>query len=276
MNDKKLDEDIKQTLLEHSDTMLEHKEAIWQNIEQELGIGEHTSQMAKEHAETMITRQQRQTLEKQKSKGKASKFIGWIIGGVAVASIIGIVTTTNTGQALVDNVKQFFEPEKKVVEEYEGMPEETEVVLQDTDSGYIIYVDEERYQLVKEEDQDIIVTKEPLDERYPEVSMSIKQVKGKLPEEVAKEVNAELVQQFSEVDEAIEVTEPLQGLMISAIDGSEWDSRVSRVYIVSNERGGSFVITEKYFLEASEGHGARFYHMLEQFEVVQKDPNHNS
>src|SRR5690606_22419825 len=143
--------------------------------------------------------------------------------GVAAASIIGVFTTTNTGQALVANVKQFFEPQKKVVEEYEGMPEEKDVILQDTESGYIIYIDEERYKLVEEDGQDIIVTKEPLEERYPEVSMSIKQILDKAPDTLTAEITEQLKQHYAEVRAPIEVNEPVNGILISAIDGSNWD-----------------------------------------------------
>ncbi|OMF18874.1 hypothetical protein BK133_30210 [Paenibacillus sp. FSL H8-0548] len=75
---------------------------------------------------------------------------------VAAASIVGVMVTTNTGQAFVNQLKH--------IEEYEGMPEEKDIVLQDTESGYVIYIDEERYKLVQEENQDVIVPKVPLED----------------------------------------------------------------------------------------------------------------
>ena len=65
------------------------------------------------------------------------------------------------------------------------------------------------------------------------------------------------------------VTEPLEGYNLHGISGSEWDSPVTNVYVVDNQNDGSFVITEKYFLEAAEGHGARFYAMLQEFEIME-------
>jgi len=58
-------------------------------------------------------------------------------------------------------------------------------------------------------------------------------------------------------------------ILLAAVDGSEWDSKVTQVYIISNEKEGSFVIQQKYFLEAAEGHGTRFYHILNEFKIVE-------
>lgn len=206
----------------------------------------------------------------QKKKGVGKK-IGWMIGVTAAASIIGVFTTTNTGQAFVDQIKQYFEPKKQVEEHIEGMPEEKEIVLQDTKSGYVIYIDEERYKLVEEEGRDLIVPKEPLEARYPEVSMSIEQVEDEAPEQAIERIRQELAAQYATVKETEEVTDPLKATLISAIDGQQWDSPVAKVYVLSNEKGGSFIITEKYFLEAAEGHGARFYYMLKEFTIVEEN-----
>jgi hypothetical protein len=37
---------------------------------------------------------------------------------------------------------------------------------------------------------------------------------------------------------------------------------------VDDNQGGSYVIEQHLFLEAAEGHGVRFYHMLKEFKVV--------
>ena len=55
--------------------------------------------------------------------------------------------------------------------------EETDVHLNEgTNSEYIIYLDETRYKMINGEDADVITTIDPLPERYPEVTMEIKQV----------------------------------------------------------------------------------------------------
>lgn len=268
-DEQQMDEHITTALHRHSDYMSQHKEEIWERIEQELQLKQGSSENTARNSDAVETVLQRRGERKMKhSKKRKGNKVMWIAGLVAAASVVGIMVTSNTGQALVNQIKQYFEPEKKVVEEYEGMPEEKDIVLQDTQSGYVIYIDEERYKLVAEEGQDVIVTKEPLDERYPEVSMTIKQIKGVTPEAAIAEQQQLLASSFAEVDAPVQVTEPIEATLISAKDGQNWDSPVSKVYVFSNGYGGSFVITEKYFLEASEGHGARFYHMLEQFTLV--------
>jgi len=253
MKEDQFDIDMKRSLEQHTDSMLKHKEDIWKNIEEELFMTGPSRKIT--HA---------------KRKSSAGKRIGWIISVVAAASIIGVFTTTNTGQALVNQIKQYFEPKKQVEENIEGMPEDKEIVLQDTKSGYIIYIDEERYKMVEEQDRDIIVPNPPLDDMYPEVSMSIEQVEDETPEEAIVRLQKELAEQYATVKEPEAVTKPLNATLLSAIDGNEWNSPVSKVYVLSNEKGGSFIITEKYFLEASEGHGARFYYALEQFQIVEE------
>jgi len=256
MKEDQFDIDMKRSLEQHTDSMLKHKEDIWKNIEEELFM-----------TQTQPSRKTTHT----KRKSSTGKRIGWIISVVAAASIIGVFTTTNTGQALVNQIKQYFEPKKQVQEHIEGMPEDKEIVLQDTKSGYIIYIDEERYKMVEGQDRDVIVPNPPLDgDMYPEVSMSIEQVEDEAPEAAIARLQKELAEQYATVKEPEAVTEPLTATLLSGIDGNEWNSPVAKVYVLSNERGGSFIITEKYFLEASEGHGARFYYALEQFQIVEE------
>lgn len=253
MKEDQFDTDMKRSLEQHTDSMLKHKEDIWKNIEEEL----------------FMTETSRKTTHAKRKKGLAKR-IGWVITVAAAASIIGVFTTTNTGQAFVNQIKQYFEPKKQVQENIEGMPEDKEIVLQDTKSGYIIYIDEERYKMIEEQDRDVIVPNPPLEDRYPEVSMSIEQVEDETPEQAIARLQKELTEQYATVKEPEAVTKPLTATLLSGIDGNEWNSPVAKIYVLSNERGGSFIITEKYFLEASEGHGARFYYALEQFKIVEE------
>jgi hypothetical protein len=102
--------------------------------------------------------------------------------------------------------------------------------------------------------------------------MEISQDKDSTPEELAAQFEEELKADFSKVDAAQKVTEPVEGITIHAIDGgTEWDDEVVNYYLVDNTQGGTFVIKQKYFLEASEGHGARFYNMLKEFTIVPEE-----
>lgn len=189
---------------------------------------------------------------------------------VAAAAIMLLFTTqTDTGTAFIKQLKDMFVPKKEITQSIEGTEEETEVVLQEgKDAEYVIYMDEERYKLVKGESSDIITTKEPLEDRYPEVSMEIKQFKDVSPEDMVVTLETEIASTYTTVTETENVTEPVEGYKIHGISGSEWDSPVTNVYVIDNRHGGSFVITEKYFLEAAEGHGARFYAILQEFKII--------
>ncbi len=259
MDEKNVEKEIKASLLKHTDDASSQKEEIWAQIETKLDLKMEEKPMKLEPRST------RRSTTRKKSKG-------WLTGTIAAAVLLGIFTTsTDTGQAFVSSIREYFAPEKTIVEEIEGMPEEKEVVLKESKAGYIIYIDEENYSMIQEDDMDKIVFNVELDDIYPEVSMSIKQVEDQTPEEVAVAIQAELQTAFATVKEIEPVMDPVNGLLISAIDGNEWDSVVRKVYVVSNQKEGSFVIEQRYFLEASEGHGARFYHMLREFQVVELD-----
>ena len=139
--------------------------------------------------------------------------------------------------------------------------------------GFQIIIDEERYKW-SEKQENVLVPKEPLDERYPEVSMKIEHFPSSPHTELLPELEEQMKETYSNVSEPESILEPVKGIKLHGIDQedglSNWDSPVSNIYVLDNGEGGSLVITEKYFLEAAEGHGANFYHMLETLEIIVK------
>ena len=243
-----LDKQIKKEIFDHTEeTSSTLKDEIWNHIDQELFQSKS---------------------RRDKKVKKKSKVIPIVIAAAAGVMIL-FSTQTESGSAFIKQIKDIFVPEKEIIQSIEGSEEETDVNLQEgKDSEYIIYIDEERYKLVKGEESDVITTKEPLEERYPEVSMEIKQYKDVSPDTMISTLKTELASEYTKVT-AESVTEPLDGFKLHGISGSEWDSPVTNVYVIDNLNGGSFIITEKYFLEAAEGHGARFYAMLQEFEIIE-------
>src|SRR6185437_16923896 len=107
---------------------------------------------------------------------KKNRIIPVIITAAAALAIV-FSLTTDTGMAFMKGIKDLFVPEKEIIQSIEGQDEETNVQLNEgTNSEYIIYVDETRYKMIKGQDADIITTIDPLPEKYPEVSMEIRQV----------------------------------------------------------------------------------------------------
>lgn len=188
----------------------------------------------------------------------------------AAALVLAFTLQTDPGLALIKGIKDMFAPEKEIIQSIEGQDEPTDVHLNEgKDSEYIIYVDVSRYKMIKGKDADIITTIEPLPEPYPEVSMEIKQYPSDKPEVLVKEIEEELKTGFPDLRDIETVSEPVEGFWLHGLTESTWDGKVIDVYVISNGKDGSFVITNKYFLEAAEGHGARFYHMLQSFEIIE-------
>jgi len=172
------------------------------------------------------------------------------------------------------SIEEEFEAEKDVIVQIEGTEEKVKMKLtKGEDRAYVIYIDEERYKMVKSEgaEPDVITTKEPLPENFPEVSMTIEQVRDTAPEILAEELESELKSEFPDLREIEQVAEPVEGYQLHGIanGGQRSDDPVVHAYVIGNGQSGSFVITERYFLEAAEGHGARFYAMLQEFYIVE-------
>jgi hypothetical protein len=242
----KFDEQIKRELEKHTDSNVQElKDNIWNEINKELFEG------------------------RPKEVKRKKRWIPAVL--IAAAALVFAFTLqTEPGLALMKGIKDMFVPEKNIIQSIEGQDEPTEVHLNEgKDSEYIIYVDESRYKMIKGEESDVITTIEPLPEKYPEVSMEIKQYPSDKPETLVKEIEEKLKVDFPDLRSIETVSEPVEGFWLHGLTESTWDGKVIDVYVISNGKDGSFVITEKYFLEAAEGHGARFYHMLQSFEIIE-------
>lgn len=68
-------------------------------------------------------------------------------------------------------------------------------------------------------------------------------------------------------DLAVAFPESAARLCLQASDGTDWDDRQSDTWFIEDGRGGVFTLSAQYFLEAAEGHGARFYDMICTFQV---------
>lgn len=246
--DKKATEELHARTDKHLQVL---KDQIWEELEQEL------------FSEKPLKRREIKKLKKR-------KFALPLIITVAAGLLIALSLQTDTGTALMKEIKEMFVPEKEVIQSIEGQDEETKVQLNEgTDSEYVIYVDEERYKMIKGEESDLITTKDPLPENYPDVSMEIKQIPDIKPDVLVEQYEAELKKDFPELRAIEEVTEPVTGYLLHGINGNQSDSVVVHAYVISNGKEGSFIITQYYFLEAAEGHGGRFHRMLETFEIVE-------
>lgn len=202
------------------------------------------------------------------------KKIRWILYVFVIISAFYFIfgMQPEIGETPVDKAKTIFVSEKEVTQSIEGMNENINLTLNEgKGSEYVIYVDQERYKMNKIEVGDIITTKEPLDDRYPEVSMTITQHKEKSVSEIYEELKKSIQKEYPHFIFSKPVKEPIEGYMIFAKkDGVEWNTEITKIYVFDNGAKGSFVAQQKLFSEAEEGHGAHFDTMLKEFHIVPK------
>ncbi|SHE97543.1 hypothetical protein [Alkalibacter saccharofermentans] len=188
---------------------------------------------------------------------------------VSFIATAALLLTTSPGQAALGRFIDLFAPEKTVDQDIEGQKEPTDVTLREDKMGYLIYIDESTYKVEEIDGQDFILPLNPGDSSvYPEVYMKITQEESKSPTELYAEHEAALKTQYETVIAYGDVEYPLEGKMLYANQGDEWNSEVVKYYFTDNTQGGAFIIEQKLFLEASEGHGARFDNMLKDFTII--------
>lgn len=256
MENKRLDKEIRDHLEKETEHVTKLKDKTWENIQGELFPSKTV-----------------------KSRKRVGRRFAAIISMAAAIAIVWAGLTTTTGQALIQNLKDMFVEEKDVELDIEGQKESTHVELEANEElRYVIYVDQSRYKLVEGETSDKIITDPPLEDSYPEVSMEITRKEGTDKEEVIQAIKQEIADLDMDITAEEVVDTPLHATKISAIGkgytnehgktGTQWDTPVHRYYVTDDESGQFFVIKSVYFLEAAEGHGARFHSMLESFEIV--------
>ncbi len=196
-------------------------------------------------------------------------------------------------------------PPKKMSIQIEGFPAEgyyvadgvePETAGEAPEPGFAIYYDADHYTMVKEGDVTYIrpdrkpMTREEVLEAYGD-SLSLL-----TEEEREREIAALMTQKPNDSLPAceIEIThldfpyeqaasrerEEREGeweiqeftdtnrITFHMQNGQEWDSLVEDRDYLSDEQGGCFRITRRYFLEAAEGHGARFEAIVDTFTVL--------
>lgn len=251
---KKFDEDIILAIKQGTDGAAGQKDAVWDDIQRRM------------EAETM-----KETKRKRRNA---------VWKGIAAVVLAGAVFTavSPSGRAAAGKLIDLFDPHKTIDFELEGQPESGDFELHTGGETatpapgkeavrYVIYVDESRYYTETVDGADRIV---PLDfpEDYPPTYMEIRQDTERTPDEIAADLAAQLKTDYETVVEPEPVTYPLNAVHLRARNGSEWNSPVVSYFLIDNTVGGTFIVEEHYFLEAEEGHAARFGTMLTQFQIV--------
>ena len=201
-------------------------------------------------------------------------------------------------------IEALFPPKKMTINvegmEYEGDYAadgvEPEVTAEAPQPGFAIYYDVDSYTMVKEGDITYIrpylksMTREEVLEIYGDFLSSLseeeqeQQIASLMNPQAAPSLpNCEIEiihldipyaqtasQERAELEGQWEITEAVAGnrITFSMCNGQEWDSPIEVRDYISDEQGGCFRITSRYYLEAAEGHGVRFAAIVNTFAVI--------
>ncbi len=217
-------------------------------------------------------------LDVKRKRKKKFLTLGLSTAAALLAAFIFLFVNSVPGEAMMQSIRDMFLPEKKEIIGIEGRDEEIDVQLEvNEELNYVIYIDESRYRLVEGEDTDRIEMLEHPGEDFPDVYMEIRR-EDMTTEEAVEAVKAEIESHESfGIRREGRVTEPLEAEMIQgmALDpktgdfAGEWNTPIHLYYVTDTVQNQVFIIKQVYFLEASEGHGARFHYMLESFEIIE-------
>lgn len=132
--------------------------------------------------------------------------------------------------------------------------------------GFGIYYDPETYVMVEENDATYI---RPIffSEDLPACEIEIRHLTDTSTMDAAEDARASIPSDWTISSIENNLTSPA-GLRFSASGGNQWNSLQEDLYFVDDGSQGVFQITLRYFLEATEGHGVRFWAMVETFTVI--------
>lgn len=170
-------------------------------------------------------------------------------------------------------------------------------------SGFSMYYDAERYELLNEdgiyyirakhiptsreeiikynsalleglgdsekeaEIQRLIDEKEKFYSSLPVCEIEIVRINETSLEIAAEAHKKELKEEFNRISET-EKCDNHNGVFFVASEGDNWDSVWEYIYFIDDEKGGVFRLTARFFGEAAEGHGKRFRTMIDTFKIV--------
>lgn len=100
---------------------------------------------------------------------------------------------------------------------------------------------------------------------FPPVDFTIRYQAGVSPAAAAETVKAALAGTYAQISEPEETG---RGLYLAAGDGTEWNAAQAEIHLISDGGTGTFVLTARYFTEATEGHGVLFRDMAGTFQVI--------
>lgn len=216
----------------------------------------------------------------------------------------GVAAVEYVKEKVTSLIEALFPPKKMTINvegmeyagDYAADGVEPEVTAEAPQPGFAIYYDVDSYTMVKEGDITYIrpylksMTREEVLEIYGDSLSSLseeeqeRQIASLMNPQAAPSLpNCEIEiihldipyaqtasQERAELEGQWEITEAVAGnrITFSMCNGQEWDSPIEVRDYISDEQGGCFRITSRYYLEAAEGHGVRFAAIVNTFSVI--------
>lgn len=134
-------------------------------------------------------------------------------------------------------------------------------------TDFIIHINSKSYASCEENGTYIIQPRTPMSEGIPECDLQIYRVADIPPATLAESIREKLTETHLNVGDITDHT-VVDGLFLHADNGNTWDAEQVDVTITDDLLGGSYVLTARYFTEATEGHGVIFADMVGTFKVV--------
>ena len=133
--------------------------------------------------------------------------------------------------------------------------------------GFVLYVNQESYRCREEDGVYLVEPLLALPSGLPPCRLEIVRRAYVSPQYAAEQAAAELRETYAEVSDIMDDSS-IGGMTVSGGNGTAWDAAQADVYVVSDQQGGAYILTARYFTEATEGHGVRFRDMVGTFEAV--------
>lgn len=134
-------------------------------------------------------------------------------------------------------------------------------------TDFVIHINPNLYAGGEENGVYMIRPTTPMGEELPECSLEIQRLANVTPSAAAELLGEKLTENYRHVGE-IAQAEAIAGFFIHGDNGNEWDDEQVDVTITDDLLGGSYILTARYFTEATEGHGVRFGDMVGTFQAV--------
>lgn len=152
----------------------------------------------------------------------------------------------------------------------EGMEEEVNYSTYQSDYGYQMDYDVDRFTVTSENGMDTFMAENLDPELYPYVFINItrSEYKGEKTDLSIGDNNLSVYDEYSK--QTLSTNAPKDNVKLGdydaihfeVIDGDQWNSLVRHIYLIRFDKI-YYVIETNYFLEASEGYGARIKAMLD-------------